>query len=583
MKLGPVSSAVLVVGLLAGCAQSTGPAADAAATAAPRLAVTLAPGTPGGDGRIPYVDVTTVVEQVSVPAGAPLLRLPLVSSNVDTIATTLQDLQVQDADGPLQLAMHDDPESGLTFYRHWTASRAVKGPLTVRYRAPVTNAVGTRGAAPPLELRAEEGAVSAAGDTFLLLPEAAGPYRITLRWDLGHLPSGAQALSSLGLGDVELPAPATTDRLTRGYFMAGDIVRYPAEAKQADGFFAGLQGQPPFDGRALLDWTGQLYGKYVRFFRDQAPPPYGVFLRRNPVNPGGGFGLHGSFIATYGDATRLAPLKITLAHEMFHTWKFALDAPQGLISSWYGEGMAVYYARNLALRFGQITPDEFLHDLNTTAARYYTNALFATPNDQVPARFWADTRVRVLPYDRGSMYFAVLDTQLRKASRGARSLDDLLIRMLERRRAGQTVDHAAWVAELTSALGPDGAAELDAMLAGKLMVPDSDAFGPCFRRTVKKLRRYELGFEPKVLTETPRVVRGLVAGSAAARAGIRNGDQILQPVGQDGIQGDQEGLLTLQLRRDGSDLQIRYKPRGAAVDAFQWERVPAIPDSACAR
>ncbi len=71
---------------------------------------------------------------------------------------------------------------------------------------------------------------------------------------------------------------------------------------------------------------------------------------------------------------------------------------------WFSEGQAVYYQRLLPLRAGLITAEEFLEDLNSTAARYYTNALNNTPNDQISARFWEDTRIRVLPYDRGSMY-----------------------------------------------------------------------------------------------------------------------------------------------------------------------------------
>ena len=78
-------------------------------------------------------------------------------------------------------------------------------------------------------------------------------------------------------------------------------------------------------------------------------------------------------------------------------------------------------------------------------------------------------------------------------------------------------------------------------------------------------------------------MRGLVAGSAAERAGLRDGDEILRPVGQDAIQGDQARELELQVRRDGRDAVIRYLPRGESVDAWQWERDPAAADEACRR
>jgi hypothetical protein len=51
------------------------------------------------------------------------------------------------------------------------------------------------------------------------------------------------------------------------------------------------------------------------------------------------------------------------------------------------------------------------------------------------------------------------------------------------------------------------------------MLPGSDAFGPCFKRTTIPLRHFEMGFEPKSLIQHPRIVAGLVPGAAAERAG----------------------------------------------------------------
>jgi hypothetical protein len=50
-----------------------------------------------------------------------------------------------------------------------------------------------------------------------------------------------------------------------------------------------------------------------------------------------------------------------------------------------------------------------------------------------------------------------------------------------------------------------------------------------FSRTMKTARRYEVGFDPAVLGETRRIVTGVVCGSAAEAAGLRNGDEILKP------------------------------------------------------
>jgi hypothetical protein len=570
--------------VLATTAFSSARAADAAPT--PQLTVTLTPAA-GASGNIPYVDVQVVASDIHVAAGKALLRLPLVSSNVTTAADSLEDLRVTDSAGALALTTRDDQASGLMYFRHWYAGRAVAGTVIIHYRAPITNALNPRGAAPPLELRTEDGGFSADASTFLLLPDSDATYRIALRWNFSALGPKAVGLSTLGAGNV---SAATTDRgAQRGlnglydsglYLMGGRVHVYPSPLP-ADGFMSAWQGTPPFDAAGLMRWTQSLYGSYLRFFRAPPRQPYEVFLRRNLVNPGGGVEVGRSFVGTFDKKTDERDFKLTLAHEMVHTFVGGMDTPAELLSSWYAEGLAVYYERVLPWRAGLISTADFLDDLNKTAARYYTDRLNDTPNSRIPARFWADTRVRVLPYDRGSLYFAQLNAEIRRRTHGRRSLDDLVLQMIARRRQGQPVDEAAWSSLLRQTLGSRGVAQFGAMMSGKLVLPAADAFGPCFERTMAPLRRYQLGFDSQVLMEPSRIVRGLIPGSAAARAGLRNGDRIVKPVPQDAIQADQAATLTLLIERNGRTFPMTYLPRGATVLAYQWRRRPAVPDRDC--
>jgi predicted metalloprotease with PDZ domain len=544
------------------------------------VTITIRPSASDAHQRVPYIEVTLTCQVPPADASQPILKIPLVIANVVTVARTIKGLSVSDDNGPLAVTIRDDAESGEATYRHWIATRPTRGALTIHYRAPMSNVVALRGAAPPLELRSDSDAFSGAGAAFLVLPESDSSQPIQIRWDVTAMAGGAVGVSSFGSGDVTTAESTSLRTLQSSYFMAGKVALYPASPPKS-GFFSAWHGTAPFDLRELMASEQKLYAFYGRFFRRPAIAPYGIFLRENPVNAGGGMGLSGSFVATFGPKTKLTDLKITLAHEMLHTFVGSLDKPEGLPGSWYSEGLAVYYARLLALRAGQITPDDFLEDLNTTAGRYYTDALINTPNSEIPARFWADTRVRVLPYDRGSMYFAVLDEEVREASAGKRTLDDLLLAMLAQRQKGLPLDESTWVDLITKELGDKARAEFEEMLAGRIQLPEPRAFGPCFTRTTKMLRRYQLGFEPQVLTEPKRIVRGLIPGSAAERAGIRNGDEITQPVPQDQIQGAQDGVLTLNLLRDGKPLEISYLPRGETVEAYQWTKSKIIPDGAC--
>jgi predicted metalloprotease with PDZ domain len=171
------------------------------------------------------------------------------------------------------------------------------------------------------------------------------------------------------------------------------------------------------------------------------------------------------------------------------------------------------------------------------------------------------------------LYFEAVDAQIRARSGGKRSLDDIVRAMLKTRRDGGAMDEALYRSLLKADLGEQGIADLDAMLAGATILPPSNAYGPGFRRVTRPLRRYDLGFAMASLQARPKIVRGLVPGSNAEKAGLRDGDEILNGFPQDALQGDQQAYLTLDLRRNGRLLHIRYQPRGEIVDAFQWVAV----------
>lgn len=574
-------------------------AAGAAISMAPvaterSVEITLAPrpAVRGGE-MIGTVAVELRFDDMDLPARAPLLELPLVVSNVDSVATVVQALTARDARGPLRLearnigrpleAAGDAEAGGLS--RQWFAGRAVVGPVTVRYVVPAEASLPPRGPAPPFAFSNDGGGTSAAGHIFLLLPPGETKYRTTVAWDMSALPRGSRGVSTYGEGRVTVPERLGGDELRMAFYMAGRIGTWPDPAP-ARGFFSAWQGSPPFDAAREMEWSGTLYGHYARLFGQQSPPPYGVFLRYNPINAGGGVGLHQSFVTTFGRAggsgSDVDEIRMTLAHEMFHTFQPYIDEPAGLESSWFGEGLATLYQRRLPLRFGLITPAAFLEDLNYHAGRYYTSLKAAVPNSEVPAYFWADTRIRTLPYDRGMLYFASVDDAVRKRSAGTRSLDDLMLAMLAKQKQGDTLTNADWEALLRAELNDEAVTMFRDFLQGAMQLPSSEAFGPCFRRVSKPLRRYDLGFDTAVLAEPTRIVRGLAAKSAAAAAGLRDGDEIMVPIPQDGIQGNQTELIKLVVRRDGRTFPVSYLPRGETVQAWQWERNPAVPDARCA-
>lgn len=540
--------------------------------------------------HIDRVGVVLRFDPGPIKAGQPLVSLPHVVANVDTFATELAGLRMTDDGGVIALTVRDrennqgavdaDTQGQL---REWIPNRATHGSVTIGYSVPASATRLPRGPAPPIGLMMEKGAFSGTAGMFIPQPTSHRRYRFRIGWDLTALPKGSVGMSSFGIGDTISTATLTAQDRANIFFMAG-LVGVTDRAKMTDGFIGGWQGQPAFDAAETLAWTGRLYARFRQFFDDRGSTGYSVFLRHNPINAGGGVALYRSFVATFGTGpgTDAENLKFVLSHEMFHTFQPHISIPDGLESSWFSEGSAVLYQGRLPLRFGMVGSKAYIDDLNFFIGRYYTSIMADQPNAEIAKRFWADTRIRTLPYDRGMLYLAGVDAALRRVSGGKRSLDEIQLAMRAAERAGHANSNADWETMLRRELGPDAVTEFRAFLAGHLRVPPSDAFGPCFRRHTVRLRRYESGFDPSVLAEPRRIVRGLIAGSAAAAAGLRNGDEIVVPVAQDLIQGTQDRKLTLRIRRDDEEFDLSYLPRGETVDAYQWERIPEVPENRCA-
>lgn len=557
---------------------------------APTIALVLAPqASTKVEQGIASVRVRINFDPGSIDAGQALFVMPLITANVDTFATSIMSLKVTDKRGVVPLSVRDKASTGATdadddgTRREWIVRRRTEGAITATYSVPATNARPPRGPAPPIGFMADGGAFSGAGSMFLLHPTGERRYRLSINWILSALPQGAIGASSLGIGPSISEKPLSGSELESVFFLAGNIGRVD-EVKPDTGFFGAWQGKPPFEPQPLLDWTKTLYGHYLSFFRPPELVKYGVFLRYNPINAGGGVAMYQSFVATFGSGAGAdeEKLRFTLAHEMFHTFQPKISQPGGLETAWFSEGSANLYQSRLPLRYGLVGSQAFLRDLNYYAGRYYTNVMADQPNNEIAKRFWSDTRIRTLPYDRGMFYLATVDAAVRRRSRGRRSLDNILNELLAAERSGHETRLVDWETALSRDLGPDAVTEFQAFLAGRVPLPPSDAFGPCFRRTTAKLRRYELGFDSAVLAEPRRIVRGLQSGSAAAIAGVRDGDEIVLPVPQDAIQGNQTETLKLRLRRGGRDFDVSYLPRGETIDAYQWVRIPTVAEAQCA-
>lgn len=245
-----------------------------------------------------------------------------------------------------------------------------------------------------------------------------------------------------------------------------------------------------------------------------------------------------------------------VAHEFFHVWnvrnmrpamlaEYDYQQEQYTSQLWLAEGLTSYYDNLLLSRSGLIKPDEYMellakdiHRLETTPGRKLrpvTEASFDTwirhyrPNSN-------SVNSTISYYTKGAVIGFVLDTYLRKHSKGRKSLDDVMRQMFERyAKTPYTSDDFEQV--VVDVGGAEALTFLKPLLE-ETEDPDVDSALDWFGL---KLNREPAAKEQKpgaVATksgfgviwdekQTNPVVKAVLAGSSGAKAGLIPRDEVL--------------------------------------------------------
>lgn len=546
----------------------------AAAGPPPKLDLVMTPHATGGTDS--YLGVRMTLQAPGLKAGDGLVRLPLRLVGIPSARYDGDALTARDSQGDLALTQEEEPPTPQGVYRRWKVARATVGDVVVSYRAPPRAISAATNNGPLFDLREESGGFAGAGVGFLATPVPPGPWRVRLAWDLANAPAGSRGVWSLGEGTVETVLPS--DALAFSYYAVGPLKSHPA--KPDPGFNVYWLTEPPFDGAQLGEGVRALYNSMAAFFDDEGKS-YRVFIRQNPYIGTGGTALSRSFMFGYHPPAKptAESLQMLVAHEMAHTWP-AMQGEHG-DTAWYSEGAAEYYSLALSWRAGALSVDRVVATLNERANAYYSNPYRGLSNPEAAKRFWTDPIAQTVPYGRGFFYLLQTEAAIRKASGGARSLDDVVKAIRRRQDAGQPHGLPAWLELVGAEIGADAAkAGYEAMASGALIAPPAELYGGCLAVEPYKVRPFQLGFARASLNDD-RIIRDLEPGSAAAQAGVRDGDTVVDVGDLVEVRKDEALPLDLKLRRGDEVLTVSYLPRGAPVDAYRWTRIPQAPDSAC--
>ncbi|RSM09828.1 hypothetical protein CEP52_003930 [Fusarium oligoseptatum] len=532
----------------------------------PSLNITV---TPKYEGRTPKsLDVHLVIERPDLTANTTLVSLSDVSELFPVPPYTSADaIHASDSGGDIPLVL----ENAIDGERYWKVARKTTGNVTVTYSATHIN----NDSAPTvalLDLRRDHDGINGAGMSVFVLPPEDKTYTINFSWNLRESPDGTRAVWAYGEGPGTVTKIGSTKLVSESHFAVGPSLHsHPSTVGEDFGFY--WFGQPDFEVLQLAEWTQTLFRYMRRFFRD-TEPTYRIFMRGSASSSGtGAAALLRSFMFSYamGANNTWEGFQILLSHEMVHTWP-TLSGDDDV--TWYVEGLADYYSIVLPYRLGIFTLDRFIRGLNNMATAYYTNPMINLTNAEVEDRSSENEHIERVPYGRGMVFLIRLDAKIRERSNGTRSIDDVVLKLLDRTRLGQG-DSLEGLLDVLEGELESARDEYERMADAKLVVPPDNSLSPYLTVQKTELEQYEVGFEKEV-KDGRSFISKVMLDSRAAQAGLMAGDEIVSA--EDRLSNpdilvayeDVNAETQVKVRRDGEEFLISYRPRSLKrVEAYQ--------------
>ena len=172
-----------------------------------------------------------------------------------------------------------------------------------------------------------------------------------------------------------------------------------------------------------------------------------------------------------------------------------------------------------------------------------------------------------LPYDRGNLFATLVDGELRRASDGARSLDDVMLAMRRGFENSPLPIRASFVAAMNGQ-GIDIGRELDEIhrrWQGDL--PRRGYLRACGKLVTEDRPNFNRGFDIDATMKNNNHISGVDPGLPAYRAGMRDGMTIIKR--EAGVIGDSSQELAYRVSDAGTERVIRYMPRGHGTTPTQ--------------
>jgi predicted metalloprotease with PDZ domain len=549
--------------VLAACASASRPVPPVPATpptvsSAPQI-VRTPPPEPDASYTFRYVGAPSPFVEIAVTTrsaelGPTTFDLGTGFADVRDPETSVRDVSARDDRGDALAIAHPTPHI-------WRVTAAPGHRVTLRYAVFSTHPPGS---GDRFRTIVTEHLVHFVGVLALMRPTDLGDGKHAIRFTWEGLDEAklhpATSFGSNRSHDLR----ETFDAFGEAVFIASDAMRLTTRPAGDGTLELAVIGSWTFSDTELADYIVRVMTMERSFFDDQGPPYF--FVSVFPLGEGtssyGGTGYTHSFdLALASGLTLDASVRAMIAHEHFHSWNGEIISPEAFeeLTYWFTEGFTNFYTARLRYRGGLISLDDYAQELDEAIRSYLRSPAREAPNARTVA-FWNDPAMRKLPYDRGHVIALVADREIRRASGGKVSLDNVMRVLVDAGRKGSRITTDRVLAMIEGLTSTAFGARLRAtVIDGAPLAIDPSLLAPCLTGATAKMRTYELGFDWPA-SQAARKIIGLQSGSAAARAGLREGDSL---GGYSITQGDPDQAVELKI--GPTRRKISYLPRGTQI------------------
>jgi predicted metalloprotease with PDZ domain len=406
------------------------------------------------------------------------------------------------------------------------------------------------------------------GNSFLVYPESDEEKQIFVRFQWQNIPKTWTLANSFGISKRQQSFKTSIEELRKGIYLGGDFRLKPVPINGKPIYIA-TRGVWKFADEEFNSLVGKVMRVERSFWNDNNFSYFLVLLFPTDDSNSSGESRTNSFVIYASrNAEKPSAFKYHLAHELFHDWNpKRLGGIESESLYWFSEGFTDYYTSLLLLRAGLITSDDYVADYNSVLKNYYTSPFRNHSDKQILIDRLSNYDAQRQPYQRGNLLAHNWNAQIRAATGGKYSLDDVmrdLFKSASRNgfRLSNTTINQAIRHYLKEGVLEDIRRYVE---NGSTILPRKDIIGSCLQMKIVDFAPFDAGFDIEA-TYPKRIFVGVKEGSNAYLAGMRNGQKWIGG----GIERDPNVLAEFVVEESGIRKTIKFYPAGDKIAIPQF-------------